>query len=71
MSNEASAAFTHGARETGRRHRGRIAVIFQSRIAKIQAERVAEQWNDGRVQRFFTDEHEARRWALGKDVGKA
>lgn len=71
MSPDAAQAFTRAAGETALRHRGRLAVVFQSRIAKLQAERVAEEisaaTNAVRMQRFFTDVSEARRWALGGD----
>ena len=72
MSTEANEAFLKGARETAQRHTGRIAVVFQSQIAKLQAERTARILNEGvaqpRPQRFFTEVSEARSWALNEDV---
>jgi hypothetical protein len=72
MSPETSQVFTDGARETALRHKGRLAVVFQSRIAKLQAERVAQkisvECGADREQRFFTDAAEARRWALEGDA---
>lgn len=72
MSPEANDLFLSCARETAQRHSGKIAVVFQSRIAKMQAERIARKVSAAatrpRLQRFFTEMSEARVWALTPDL---
>jgi|GEM_PF-1284515 len=68
LSSEASQAFIEGSREAAELHSGRVAVVFGSHLAKMQADRRAQELAASGVDRskqgYFTDMDLARRWAL-------